>query len=127
MNEDEIERELVQRHGFVAITPGEAAPLEQIGHMRDARILVAGHGAAMTNLLFAPKLRHVVELYAHRTQVFFRRACEKTGIEHRFVQGTVQAAGPERRPDDADYHVDIGELLEVITPMLASPSRPTGN
>jgi len=122
VNEQEVGQALVRQHGFVAITPGEAPPLEQVMWMKDARILVGGHGAAMTNLLFAPKLGHVVELYAHSTQPFFRRACEKSGIAHRFVEGTIEAAGPERRPDDADYHVDVSRLLEVVEAMLRSPA-----
>jgi len=52
------------RRGFVAIDPGTLSVQEQIDHFAAAEVVVAPHGAALTNLAFAGDGVRVLELFA---------------------------------------------------------------
>lgn len=117
-NEDEIEQALAREFGFVAVTPGDMTPFDQMKLMRNARIVVGGHGAALTNTIFGVNLKHVIELYRSATQPFFKAVCDHWGIGHHFVQGIdANARSFERdpgRPDNQDYSIDVPGLLELV-------------
>jgi capsular polysaccharide biosynthesis protein len=116
-NEGELERALAREFGFVALTAGDMTPFEQINAMKSARIVIAGHGAALTNIIFGVELKHVIELYVHATQPHYKAVCDHWGIAHHFVPGT--SADPEarnpavRRPDNQDYAVDVEAMLRL--------------
>lgn len=54
---------LLERQGFVCVEPGGLSPQEQIDLFSGAEVVVAPHGAAMTNLLFVPPGTRVLELF----------------------------------------------------------------
>ena len=59
-------RAMLERYGFRTLEPGEISFREQIDVFRGASAVVAPHGAALTNLLFAPSECRVLELFASR-------------------------------------------------------------
>ena len=61
--ENELIGELTN-HGFDIFTPSAENHAEQVKAFSSARRIVAVHGAALTNLLFAPAGAEVVELFA---------------------------------------------------------------
>jgi capsular polysaccharide biosynthesis protein len=61
------EQELLQRltkRGFVTLDPGTVSVQEQIDHFAAARVIVAPHGAALTNLNFCKPGVRLLELFA---------------------------------------------------------------
>jgi capsular polysaccharide biosynthesis protein len=66
VREDGKLRLLLARHGFRTLEPGDIPFREQIGLFRGASAVVAPHGAALTNILFAPNDCRVLELFASR-------------------------------------------------------------
>ncbi|HUS21492.1 MAG TPA: glycosyltransferase 61 family protein [Aeromicrobium sp.] len=57
---------MLRERGFVTIDPGTMSAQEQIDHFSAAEVIVGIHGAAMTNLVFAPVGVRVLELFAPR-------------------------------------------------------------
>jgi capsular polysaccharide biosynthesis protein len=62
LNEAEIIAYLEKR-GFVCVCPGELSVAEQITLFSNAGVVVAPHGAALTNMVFAPPGATIVELF----------------------------------------------------------------
>ena len=60
-NESEIE-DFLQERGFEIIVPGHLSLAEKIRAVAHAEVIVLTHGAAIANLVFAPKEAHVVEI-----------------------------------------------------------------
>ena len=57
---------LLEAEGYAIVVTGTLSVLEQIALFRDAAVIVGQHGAALTNLLFAP-----------RGALYLIRACTK--------------------------------------------------
>jgi len=66
VREDTKLRMLLESYGFRTVEPSDFRFREQIDVFRGASAVVAPHGAALTNLLFAPKECRVLELFASR-------------------------------------------------------------
>ena len=91
-NEDELIRALSER-GFAVMCPGEKPWPEQIAAFANADWIVGPHGAAFTNILFAPPGGHLVELFPPEENVwYFQRMAESVGVSHAAFQG-----GPNRK------------------------------
>jgi hypothetical protein len=115
LNEAELEERLIRELGFTAIDSGALSIPDQIKTMKDARIVAGGHGAALTNLIFAaeePAL--VVELFVNQPQPFFRAACAQLGLSHMFIAGHAAAAAAGTRSDNTDFTVDVEEIIRRI-------------
>lgn len=63
VREEEL-RERLERRGFAVVDPGRLSVQEQIDHFAAARVVVAPHGAALTNLAFARPGVRLLELFA---------------------------------------------------------------
>jgi len=118
LNESEVEQKLVDKFGFVAVESGAMTVFEQINLVKNAKIIVGGHGAALTNLIFATKLNSMVELYVWHTQAFLKAACGHLGVGHHFLQGNPvgnqPASGSYARWDNQDYTVPVDQLLKLV-------------
>ena len=55
----------LERRGFVRLDAGELTVQEQINCFSEAEVIVSPHGAALTNLVFAPPGVRVLELFAN--------------------------------------------------------------
>jgi hypothetical protein len=115
-NETELEGALAREFGFVAIDPGGMSAFDQMRLMRKAHLVIGGHGAALTNVIFGVDLEHVVELYGGATQPFFKAVCDHWQIGHHFVPGAgLDAAERDPgRPDNQDYSIDVYGLLKLV-------------
>jgi capsular polysaccharide biosynthesis protein len=66
IREDTELRMLLERSGFRALEPGDSQFRDQLDVFRGASAIVAPHGAALANILFAPGECRVLELFASR-------------------------------------------------------------
>ena len=125
LNESEVEQKLIEKFDFVAVDSGAMTVLEQINLVKRAKIIVGGHGAALTNLIFAGKLDSMVELYVWHTQTFLKAACGHLGVGHHFLRGdpagSRPAAADYARWDNQDYTVPVDQLLKLIDTIAARP------
>jgi capsular polysaccharide biosynthesis protein len=116
LNETELV-EMLAAHDFVHVDPGELSVVEQIRTFATANIIVAPHGAALANIIFASPGSTLIELFpvgcllAH----FWRLATCVPDVRYRYVS----AFGGPRRPTTAvtlvrDIEVDVAAVAATI-------------
>lgn len=111
VNETELETALSSL-GFVSVQPERLPVAEQAKVLSSARCVVAPHGAALTNLIFAPPGALLVELFhpqhKNRCYVNLAKACG-----HRYAGLDGQPAGrdDERR---LEYTIDVAAVVRLV-------------
>jgi len=110
VNETELETALTA-HGFISARPGQLSVAEQAKLLSSARCVVAPHGAALTNLIFAPPGALLIELFhpqhKNRCYVNLAKACG-----HRY-------AGLDGHPVERDgdgkleYSIDVDAVVRL--------------
>jgi len=104
---------LLEARGFEAVDPGGMTVAEQIDAFSRASTIVAPHGAALVNLVFASPGASVVELFPAGCMVpdYWKLASGVPGLEYRYLTGR-----GEQRPRGraqmivSDIEVDLGAL-----------------
>lgn len=126
LNEAELEAALAHI-GFRIIVPGEMSVPQQIDAFSRARVVVAPHGAALANLVFAPPGATLVEItsraIAHMDEM--RVLAGAAGLQvHSLVSDDMAAAqGPEQHMH-RDYRVDLDALRATVAQVLAAQHTP---
>ncbi|MFN8027383.1 MAG: glycosyltransferase family 61 protein [Acidimicrobiia bacterium] len=117
LNDDAV-REVLDARGFVSVAMDGLTVREQAAMFAGAECVVAAHGAAMANLVFAPDDAMVVELvYRNWPVTIYRDVCATIG--QRYV------ALPGREPElwgifgepnliDADTVADVDALVATL-------------
>ena len=119
LNEDEIFAALAPL-GFERTVPGELGVAEQIAAFSAARVIVAAHGAALTNMMFAPPSAAIVELSSTAIEHMdlFRKLARST--QQRIV--TLMSADYDAPAHDVevntDYRVDPREVRRAVEEVL---------
>ena len=115
-NEDSV-LELLTRRGFEPVDPGAMSVREQIAAFASASVVVAPHGAALANLIFAGPGSAVIELFPSGAVLpdFWRLASGVPGLTYRYLSSW----GGPRRPTRAqtivrDIDVDLAELTRML-------------
>jgi capsular polysaccharide biosynthesis protein len=110
--EDELWPEL-ERRGFTKVDPGTLPVQEQIDTFADAEIIVAAHGAGLTNVTFSPPDVRVVEMFAS-TYVHFGlwSICEALGAQYRYLI----ADGPNGT--NSGVHDDVSIPAQQVITMV---------
>ncbi len=111
-NEAEVIEQLTPL-GFTVFEPRSDNHDQQVAHFRNADLVVAVHGAALTNLLFCKKGTVVVELFAsdHVKSPYLWLAT-RLGLEYRYVIG---GTGDLRQ----GFSVGVGDVVEAVRSQLS--------
>ena len=119
MNEQEIFAAL-EPYGFRKIVPGRMRVAEQIFAFSTARVIVAPHGAALTNLAFAPPNCFTLELTssaighmnAFRTlaELLGQTMVTCTSDEYELRDATLRI----NDPPNLDFRVPVDEVLRLL-------------
>lgn len=116
-NEPEVIAALAQ-WGVTAVDPGALTVDEQIRTFAEAQLIVAAHGAALTNLAFCSPGATVIELFApdYVNVCYWGLACQVDGLSYRYVVGEGRAPRPGTTMFgvSSDIEVDIGKLVSVL-------------
>jgi capsular polysaccharide biosynthesis protein len=111
MNEIALEQALRER-GFVAVQPALLSVTEQARMLGSARCVVGAHGAALSNLVFAPPGALLLELFhpAHKNRCYANLAA---ACQHRYasLDGQPIATGSAEK---LEYTVDIAAVLAAL-------------
>jgi capsular polysaccharide biosynthesis protein len=117
LNEEVVLAALAER-GFAPITMDGRTIAQQAGMMAAAECVVAPHGAALTNLVFAPPATTVVELAAKNYPfTMFRDLAATMGFRYVAIEGLepgVPAWLVRPRIIDADVIVDVDALTATL-------------
>jgi capsular polysaccharide biosynthesis protein len=115
-NEPAVMAALAER-GFVFVDPGAMSVAEQISSFAEASVIVASHGAALANLVFASPGATVVELFPAGNAVpdYWKLAGGVPGLEYRYLLGVGVDKGSDRsRMLVSDIEVDIPALNRML-------------
>lgn len=126
LNADEIERWLVRSHAFEPLTMDGRTVAEQAELFGDAAIVVAPHGAALTNLLFARPGLEVVELLPYDTDHvefgYFAELSAFVGARHVRVRGR-DVGGPALRGTLQDIDTDLDAMRAAVDEAVRRSQR----
>lgn len=103
---------MLHRHGFEKVFMEDLSFPEQVRMMQQTRVLLAPHGAGLTNMLFCPEGGHVVELAdpGFPNPNFYALAA---GLRLGYWLLSEQA-GDAHHPLDRDLTVDVARVENVV-------------
>lgn len=121
VNEPEVIERLSAR-GFVVLDPSAVPFAEQIRAFAAAPMIVAAHGAALTNLAYAREGAGVIEIFPDRTLLpdcFRRLAYSVPGLRYRYLAGRELVSAAQFTDSLTDDIVvsltDLEELLDDLS------------
>lgn len=103
--------------GFEIVRPGEMPLPEQIEKFRKARVVLAPHGAGLTNILFCPPGATLIEIFprggVHGSM--FARTASQRDFDYYFVVGeNVDTVWSENNPNNADIVLDPASFISFV-------------
>jgi hypothetical protein len=103
---------MLERRGFEKVLMEELSFPRQVQLMQQTRVLLAPHGAGLTNMLFCPEGGHVVEMAdpGFPNPNFYNLA-SGLGLHYWLLH---EVAGEADHPLDRDLTVDVAALAEVL-------------
>ena len=109
--EAELEAALGGR-GFVSLQPEQLSVAEQARRLGSARFVVGPHGAALTNMVFAPAGALVVEFFhpQHKNRCYENLAAA-CGHRYASLDGEATERNHERR---LEYRIDTADILDTL-------------
>ncbi len=112
VNQAEL-RTALEALGFVTLQPEHMSVAEQAGLLRSARCVVAPHGAALTNLIFAPPGALLLELFhpSHKNRCYVNLAAA-CGHRYASLDGQAILTDDDQR---LEYKVDVSGVLETLS------------
>ncbi|MCK5891550.1 glycosyltransferase family 61 protein [Aeromicrobium sp.] len=116
---------LLEARGFEKVEPGGLSPQEQIDVFSAAEMIVGPHGAALTNLLFAPAGVTVVELFtaSYVNQCYWSISRSIPGAHYEYlVDGDAACHGPGSAMNAilADIEIDPVRVAATVDRLLAA-------
>lgn len=113
LNEDEL-FELFEEKGFTRYCMSELSFLEQVALFKQAEVVVAAHGSALTNIVFAMPGTTVCEIFQNQFDSTFWQLSYQVGCQHHCIKTQ------EREPImvKVDTHVDVDIVKKYIQDYL---------
>ncbi|WP_168203200.1 glycosyltransferase family 61 protein [Marinobacter fonticola] len=111
VNEEDIWA-LLEPQGFERVLMEEMTFEDQVRLMRETAVLVAPHGAGLTNMLFCPKGTHIVEIadLSFPNPNFYALA---SALGHRYSLARAESLG-DVHPLEKDLKVDPARVSEIL-------------
>lgn len=118
VNEDDVVHTLRQASFQVSFLE-EMSVIDQIRTFRDAEVVVAPHGAGLTNLVFGSKRLAVFELFcSNYAPNFYWLLANEKGQDYGCLLGEPSESSVGRDPALADYRVDLDKLAKGLHEMI---------
>ncbi len=119
LNEDEIFLALAPL-GFERVVPGEMSVAEQIATFSGARTIVAAHGAALTNMIFAPRGATIIELTSGAIEHMnlFRKLARSTQQRVITIMSEDYPVPAGEVNVNTDYRVDVQAVRTAVAGAL---------
>ncbi len=116
LNEEEF-APLLEKYGFETVVPGKLSFAEQVALFRDAEVILAPHGAGLSNIVFAPSTAKVIEIYSPRsTCVCYWVLANQLGMPYYYLRGIDDPSTyAKTEPAHDDIIVSPEKLLRTLT------------
>lgn len=115
LNEAEVFNALEPR-GFVKVTPGSLSYEQQIQTFAKAKVIVAQHGAGLTNMGFAPSSCKVIEILSENyINSCFWRLTQVLGNEYAYVIAEVEEKYKDLNPHLAKFSVPVDAVVNAVS------------
>jgi hypothetical protein len=113
INEAEI-FEFLQEQGFEKVILESLTVFEQATLFANAKIVVAAHGAGLTNLVFCQPKTQVIEIFHpdHLDQTYWFLS-DQLGLKHHCLQPSTDLLTPEQN-ENCDIYLPIESLGEIL-------------
>lgn len=112
LNEAELETAL-RAQGFVAAQPAQMTVAEQANMLSSARCIVAPHGAALTNVVFAPPGALFIDLFhPQHTNSALANLAKACGHTYASLAGQVANSADGKQ---LEYSIDVPTVLRMIS------------
>ena len=109
---------LLERHGFVKVVAGELGFQQQIDLFAGAEVIVAVHGAGMTNLVFSAPGTRVIEVALHDFRpTFMQVLAQLCKVRHEFVNARMLGHDGQAyigNPLMSDWCLDLPDMQRAI-------------
>lgn len=125
LNEEEILPGL-RDLGFKIMSPGTLPLSAQIDAFRNARIILAAHGAGLTNILFCRPKTVLIEIFPEggvHGSAFMRMASQLNFGYYYVVGAKVENAQSRKNPNNSDLVLDKSAFLSFVRQALDAESR----
>lgn len=119
VEEEELLPEL-ERRGFVRLDPGQLTVQQQIDTFHAAEVIVAPHGAGLTNVTFSQPSVRVLEMfpstYVHRG---LWAICQALGADYRYLVAETPADPPASNAGIADdVSIPVERVLAAVDELI---------
>ena len=110
----------LERRGFVKLDTGRLTVQEQIDHFNAAEVIVAPHGAALTNLVFASPGVRVLELFAGNYVHLGLWAISQSieGVSYQYLVGTPNRPRRAMSGVLTDIRIPPARVLEAVDDLI---------
>ncbi len=125
LNEEEILPGL-RDLGFKILSPGKLPMSAQIEAFRNARVILAAHGAGLTNILFCRPKTVLIEIFPEggvHGSAFLRIASQLNFSYYYVVGEKVENAQSAKNPNNPDLTLDKSAFLSFVREVLDAESR----
>ncbi|NEO52948.1 MAG: DUF563 domain-containing protein [Okeania sp. SIO3B5] len=114
VNEEKVVN-LLEKFGFKTIVLESISIPEQALYLANARVVVAPHGAGLTNILFCNSGTKIIEFFAPEyILVCYWVISNICGLEHYHLIGEVFDEGYSGKPVNKDILVNLDKLLSLL-------------
>lgn len=116
INEAEV-TEFLNKYGFSVVRPERMSFLSQVKLFRDAEVIVAPHGAGLSNIVFCRNKAKLIEIFAPKfVNLNYYFISQQIGIDYYYLigEGEKIATGLERKSLTDDIEVDIDKLQKTL-------------
>lgn len=119
INELEV-TDFLEKYGFSVVQLGNLSFLDQVKLFRDVEIVVAPHGAGLSNLVFCPEGAKVIEIFASPDYVspLYWVLSQHIGLDYYYLIGEGKehknSGANSRRRNTINFEVDLTKLRETF-------------
>jgi len=124
LHPEELE-EVLSKRGFTFYDPEQHSIQEQARMFHGARVVLAAHGSALTNLIFCRRGTRVIELFSSRyVYPCYRHMAQQLGVEHLPVLDSLNDADPVTHLSDSGAGIAIsGKQLARVLDSFLGPAQ----
>lgn len=115
LNEEEL-YPLLKREGFITIRPGTHTFAEQVALFKEAQVVLAPHGAGLSNIVFCPPHAKIIEIFPTGIPcICFWAIANLLKLEYHYFRG--EEENKQHLREDAAYRdiiVDPRKLVKTL-------------